>query len=114
MVNKIIHEDENRMISKYRYCLRIKIENFVILWLSRIVLNFVYRENNSTFCRLENLEKKKLNTHEALLSYCIKYCCCWMRIRNNNKGFFLSCENFEKNVDIFFSLFPCYVVSAWS
>ena len=39
-----------------------KIRNIVILWLSRIVLNLISPENKSLFRKLENLEKKKINT----------------------------------------------------
>ena len=39
-----------------------KIRNIVIIWLSRIVLNLISPENKSLFRKLENLEKKKINT----------------------------------------------------
>ena len=39
-----------------------KIRNFVIVWLSRIILNLVSPENKALFRKLENLEKKKIGT----------------------------------------------------
>ena len=39
-----------------------KIRNFVIVWLSRIILNLVSPENKALFRKLENLEKKKICT----------------------------------------------------
>ena len=39
-----------------------KIRNFVLFWLSRIILNLVSPENKAIFRKLENLEKKKIGT----------------------------------------------------
>ena len=39
-----------------------KIRNFVIIWLSRIILNLVSPDNKLIFCKLENFEKKKIST----------------------------------------------------
>ena len=51
-----------------------KIRNIVILWLSRIVLNLISPENKSLFRKLENLEKKKINTqlHREFNQICLK------------------------------------------
>ena len=61
-------------ISMYRLQIKIKITNCVVLWLSKIILNFVSLENKSTFRKLENFERKKNNVqlHRELNQKCLK------------------------------------------
>ena len=66
------------------------IRNFVIFWLSKIILNLVSPENKAIFRKLENLEKKKIGTQMNrelnqiyLYTYAYKLLPSWKQIYSN-------------------------------
>ena len=82
-----------------------KIRNFVIFWLSRIILNLVSPENKPTFRRLEYFEKKKISVqlYSEFNQMCLKenllpntYVC--VSVNMSNQAIWTLSENFRQFV----------------